>query len=236
MQSDIYRIGKFFSLAGLSILFLLIFCESYLESAVVSRSGRALFYEKAYILVRGGSFKVTEVRAARGAVEVFPRPKMPPSNHPQKPHVSYFECKRVDIGVIPFGTVSGMREGGEVYTSGPCLGAWSFYPGTSKLRKTTPSPRLINTSFRMTRAAKNRAVRMCREKRENHESRRMRMRFEMKVPFMLKMRYCFLDMRGRKTGRHTRRWHVDCGKKRWTPYAIMVPVIVEYSPRMMDRR
>ena len=218
----------------ISVIFFALFFinQSILSSAVVEKSGRALFYKKAYIQVRGENFVVTEVKSAKGAIEVFPRPVMPPSNHPIKPRVSYFECKRVDIGVVPYGNVRGMREGGEVYTSGGCLSSWSFHPGTSKLRRTTPSPRTVNTTFQMTNAAKNRAIKMSRAKRENSRSTRMGLRFEMKVPFLLKMRYCFLDMRGRLVSRDERRWYVDCGKKKWIHYTIFVPCIVEYFPKM----
>jgi hypothetical protein len=144
--------------------------------------------------------------------------RQPPPPKPSRTHV----CKRADLDARP-----SPGRGGEVFTKGACdasgKGPHAQWP--------------LKATFQLTSAVTRIAGNKCagefkRRSRSTKMDFRRPFKLKVKFPGKLHIRYCFLDMKGKKTGPGKTEWHVDCKKDGiHRNYTVLVPMDIACVPQ-----
>jgi hypothetical protein len=182
--------------AGVALLSILLTTPT--NGAAATSTDPIVVTKKGLIHISGEFKMATRVDHGRAAVKIFPLPAKP----------SNYECKRVDIYVVPYGKGGFGKEGGRALTKSGC---------------SSTAPRTKSARFTMVQYAKERAAKLCRSKNPGAGTT---VKTQMTVGFQVKKRYCFLDMKGdeRPGGTH---WSVNCATDGvWVNKTVYFPVTV----------
>lgn len=214
-----------------SILFIFfIFFSDIVICSDFSKQQRVQIISKGYIHVDGNSGIATVKASASGQVFVFPLPDMPLIGHPSYPDLSFFSCKRVDVKIIPYGNDPSIHEGGETLYKGGCDPGLNIKAGGNGTYRSTPSPKTIPVRIILTKTTLDRAKNACKSLNpQGNETKFYRMTFKA----LLKIKYCFLDMRG-KVINGKRVWNTNCGSRQDTKEIVqtfIVPVSLECAKK-----